>query len=314
MLQRRGAQPEQPVGPLGDDGGDAVVRDPGDPLGYDGIGPVVVERHRADDLDVDARVVHGREAPRGLGEQRPDPGELGLVDRGGLRAGAPQVELALSGEPRLARRGGLGRRDQGVGVHIDRRRHRNAPSATQPLRCMPRPVISASMTSPGRRQRVPSAVPLPAGAAGQQQVAGQQRGDLRAVRHEPRDVEDHVRVDSSCMTAPLSRRVIRRSIGSPTNSAGTRNGPVGRNVGAFFARNQSAPELARHVAAPHPVPGGDVVDDRVAGHVVERVLAAPPGGPAGRSRRPAPARSRSCWCRWGARRRRRARTSRTPRR
>lgn len=48
-------------------------------------------------------------------------------------------------------------------------------------------------------------------------------------------------VVSSCMTSPFSRSVIRRSPGSVTNRDGTRYGPSGVNVGAFFARSQSVP-------------------------------------------------------------------------
>ena len=58
------------------------------------------------------------------------------------------------------------------------------------------------------------------------------------------------------------------------------NGPVGRNVGEFFASEPVGAEL-RQVAAPHPLARGDVVDDRVADDVRQRVGDGyPPCGPA----------------------------------
>ena len=48
-------------------------------------------------------------------------------------------------------------------------------------------------------------------------------------------------VVSSCMVSPFSFSVIRTSIGSGTNCAGTSHGPRGRNVGEFLPASQSVP-------------------------------------------------------------------------
>ena len=73
-------------------------------------------------------------------------------------------------------------------------------------------------------------------------------------------------VDSSCMTSPFSRSVIRRSIGSPASAAGTIRAD-GRNVRAFFDRSQSPPIAVR--SGVDEVARREVVGDRVAGDVTE---------------------------------------------
>ncbi len=79
-------------------------------------------------------------------------------------------------------------------------------------------------------------------------------------------------VEASCITWSFSSRRTFRSIRS-TNGAGTRNGPVGRNPGAFLRAVPVRADLL-HVLAEHEVARRDVVDDRVAGDVVECVLRA----------------------------------------
>ena len=51
----------------------------------------------------------------------------------------------------------------------------------------------------------------------------------------------------SCMVLPLRRSRMPRSSGSGTNRAGTSHGPVGKNVGKFFARSQSVPIIGMSV-------------------------------------------------------------------
>jgi len=75
-------------------------------------------------------------------------------------------------------------------------------------------------------------------------------------------------VDSSCITSPLSARVTCGWSG--TNSAGASQGLVGRKPGGVLGAAPVRPDL-RHVLAEHQIARGEVVDDRVAGHVLQRV-------------------------------------------
>ncbi len=125
MLERGGAEADEPVGR-----GGAVLRDPlvdrrGVAAGEVGVGPVVVDRHGADELHVDPGAVAGGEPAGDVGEVGDQGPDLLTVDprRGG--AGGAALLGAGRAQRRLVGHEGLGGADQEVGVDVDDRAQRS---------------------------------------------------------------------------------------------------------------------------------------------------------------------------------------------
>ena len=119
MLQRRGPEPDEPLG-----GGGAVRDHPGvDPVRVAprevAVGPRMVDRHRADELDLGPRGVHGGEPVRHRRQRRPEGRDLLAVERRARRAGGPGLLGAGGAELRRVGDEGLGLADEHVGVGVD---------------------------------------------------------------------------------------------------------------------------------------------------------------------------------------------------
>ena len=126
-----------------DRGGDLLVGQPRDLVGCALVAEERAGRPGRDDRRVDRVALHHRQQLLGGDDRR-----LGQVAAGRRH----EVDVGLRGH---------------VSVGVD-----TAHRATQRLRCVPSPVISPSMTSPGRSQRLPWWAALPGGRAREQQVAG----------------------------------------------------------------------------------------------------------------------------------------------
>ena len=143
-------------------------------------------------------------------------------------------------------------------------------SATQRTTWVPRPAIEPVMTSPSRRKRF-QCWPLPAGLPVSRRSPGSSGIVWEAPEMSAAMSKSRSSVDPSCMTSPLSsRRTFRSARVDERRRHEERAGrqEAGRVLGAVPV----GADLL-HVLAEHEVARGDVVDDRVAGDVVERVLA-----------------------------------------